>query len=438
MHGTSIESVSTTHTTFTPNPGNTMKRFLLPATSLVLLCTACKKNADTETPIPNNKALTWDKTYGGTNYEFINAQAELDGGGFIVAGATRSTDGDVVSPPRTGYDFWLAKIDGNGGKVWSKTYGNNTDEYATGVVPTADGGFLLVGHSFDNIGYYAIAVKANANGDLQWEKRISTSGLAKPFGIVSSGDGGFLVVGTERQSNGNVNGWVTKLNNDGSTAWSKNYGGSAEDQFNAIVKTNDGFVLAGQTKSDNIDLPGSNGNYDAWLLKIDAAGNKVWSKNWGGNGEDYFKGVAITSDGSIVTGGYTTSGNGDIPANKGGNEAWVMKFDGNGNKTWSKTFGGRNEEYISNIGVTTDGGLIIAGHTNSTTGDVVRVENDFGGWIVKMDGAGNKTATSTYGGRQDEFINGLITTRDGGYLISGYQDVPGRGYDGLLLKIGAL
>jgi hypothetical protein len=80
----------------------------------------------------------------------------------------------------------------------------------------------------------------------------------------------------------------------------------------------------------------------------------------------------------------------------------------------------------------------MAGHTNSTTGDVVRRDNDFGCWVIKTDGNGNKTATSTYGTRFDEFIDQVITTTDGGYLISGHMWVEGKGYNGLLIKLGAL
>ncbi len=408
----------------------------------LVLISSCKKNPGIEVPptepIPHNKALTWDKKYGGTNYDFINATVQLADGSVVGAGASRSIDGDIGGS-RFGFDNWLVKLDNSGAKVWSVTNGNNFDDYSTAIINTPDGGFLVAGYSFDNFRNFSWVYKTDATGNKQWEKSLSTGTDAKPFSIISSGDGNFMIAGYETIARGDKQGVVTKINAAGEILWSKNFGGSNEDQFSSIVKLQDGgFAASGFSKSSNEDLIENRGNFDGWIVKIDAAGTKVWSRSWGGTDEDYFKSVVAAADGGIATAGFTRSTAGDIITNRGGNEAWVMKFDGSGAKQWSKNYGGANEEYISSIVNTNDGGYMIVGHTNSTTWDVKRQNNDFGCWIVKLDAAGGKAATSTYGNRDDEFINTLIPTSDGGYLIGGYQFVDGRGYDGLMIKIGSL
>jgi hypothetical protein len=199
-------------------------------------------------------------------------------------------------------------------------------------------------------------------------------------------------------------------------------------------------VLAGHSSSGNGDLLVNKGSVDGWILKVDASGNKIWSSSFGGSDVDYLNSIVMAPDGSLAAAGYTKSSNGDIPGSKGGNEAWIIKLSDAGDKSWVKTFGGFNEEYIVSIVNAHGGGFLMLGHTNSTTGDVKRTYNDFGGWLLKVDGIGNKTAASTYGESPDDFTSQLIPTSDGGYLITGHTDMAaqGRGYDAWILKVSNL
>lgn len=400
---------------------------------------SCKKNNNEQPPIPNNQALAWAKTFGGTGYDFANSAVQLSGGDYVFAGASRSNDGDL-SGSRVGYDYWLTRIGTDGAKQWSVTFGNNTyDEHATSVVATADGNVVLVGYAFSpattNLAW---AIKANGSGGKVWEKQISNSTDAKPLGAVSTSDGGVVIAGYE-SAGADRNGFVVKLDANGNEVWKKSFGGGGEDQLTGITKTSDGgFALSGFSNSSNGDLSTGKGSYDGWILKLDASGNKSWSSSFGGSSEDYLTTLTATNDGGVAAAGYTKSSNGDIPAIKGGNEAWIIKVDGSGNKSWVKTYGGVNEEYITSIVTNSAGNLLVLGHSNSTTGDVTRTDNDFGGWLLKLDASGNKSGSSTYGERADDFTANIIATQDGGYLISGNTDRAGtgRGYDAWILKLG--
>jgi hypothetical protein len=212
--------------------------------------------------------------------------------------------------------------------------------------------------------------------------------------------------------------------------------GSLDDYATAIIKAHDGgYVVSGYTKSADGDITRENGGVDAWLIKIDDNGNRVWSKNYGGSSDDYAKTIIRTNDNSYMIAGYSNSRDGDVVGNKGGYDEWVVKIDLAGNKQWAKTFGGATDDFGNGLVTTADGGYMLAGYTNSTNGDVTRPGGDFGGFLVKFDGNGNKTAVSTYGDSFDNFTSALINTLDSGYLLSGYSSLSNTTSDAWLVKV---
>jgi len=415
-----------------------MRTTLLCCFTLILF--SCKKNKEPQQdPIPNNTALKWTKNFGGSDYDFATSIVQITSGDYVFTGNTRSADGDVPGV-RQGFDAWLSKMDVNGNKVWSQTYGDHDDDYGTSVVATPDGGFMIVGYTFVNFQNYAWAIKTDANGNKVWQKDMGTSTDAKPLSMVATNDGGYLFVGYT-STGSNRDGWVKKIDVNGNQLWSKTFGGSSEDQIVSVFKNSDGsFTLSGFSSSRDGDLPENKGSFDGWILKIDASGNKLWSKSYGGSDEDNLNGIIQMADGSYILAGNTKSNNGDISLNKGALDEWIIKVDATGNKVWVKTYGGANDEYITSIVNTGNGGFITMGYSNSTTGDVTRPNNNFSGWLLKLDESGSKVAASTYGHTSllDDKSNTLIKTQDGGYMIGGYTWVNGSGYNAWLVKIDNL
>ena len=293
-----------------------MYRIVLPVLTLLFLA-SCKKEKQPD-PIPSNKAVTWAKSFGGNEYEFMNAVVQLSDGSYVTAGATRSTSGDFSGQQRWGYDVWVAKIDNAGNKSWYSIFGDNDDNYATGIAATSDGGFIVIGYTFVTNMNYAWAIKTNSTGAKQWQVQLTNSTDAKAMSIVSNNDGSFTVSGYSSVS-GSRDGWITKIDGtNGNAIWNKTFGGSGEDQFTSLIRATDGsYVVSGYTNSSNGDMTANKGNFDGWIMRIDGSGNKTWSVNFGGSDEDYLTGITQATDGSFVTAGYTRSTNGDIPLNKG-------------------------------------------------------------------------------------------------------------------------
>ena len=267
-------------------------------------------------------------------------------------------------------------------KMWDKTFGGNGVENMASIQQTSDGGFILGGYS--------------------------TSGI--------SGDKSQASVGT-------VDFWVIKLDVIGNKIWDKTFGGSANDPLYSIQQTSDGgFILGGISLSGvggDKSQP-NKGNADYWIVKIDANGNKLWDKTYGGSGNDYFRYIRQTSDGGYILCGNSESGiSGDKSQNSlGGFDYWLLKLDGNGNKVWDKTIGGSGSEEFHQLQQTSDGGYILGGgSTSGVSGH--KSQTSFGGydfWIIKLNGSGNKVWDKTLGGNGSDILQSLQQTTDGGYI----------------------
>ncbi|MBT0160857.1 hypothetical protein G4O51_12830 [Candidatus Bathyarchaeota archaeon A05DMB-2] len=189
------------------------------------------------------------------------------------------------------------------------------------------------------------------------------------------------------------------------TEWSKTFGGTGEDWAESVQQTSDGgYILGGGTTSIGA------GSYDNWLIKVDSAGNVQWSKTYGDIAEDEgIRCVRQTSDGGyIFIGSFATIVDGVVTSKK----RWLVKTDSLGNQQWNRTDVGVE------VGLTSDGGYIIAGSKGVTSMDF---------WLLKTDGNGNTQWEKTYGGPLDEYAWSVQQTSDGGYIVAGdlgiYEDV---------------
>lgn len=212
--------------------------------------------------------------------------------------------------------------------------------------------------------------------------------------------------------------------------WQTNLMGTGWDECHAIIQTADGgYAATGGTNSNDGDFIGSKGDVDGWVVKLDASGTVIWTKNVGGSTQDRLYCIAQSTDGGLIAAGYTKSNDGDVSGNHGNqygpyfaDDCWVVKLDANGNILWQKTLGGSAAEQVWSIKETSDGGCILAATSLSDDGDV---SNHHGGeadpdyWIVKLDANGTIQWEKSFGGSDDEFVFSMDKTSDGGYIIAG-------------------
>ncbi len=382
-------------------------------------------------------AIQWQKTYGGSDYDFAYAIQQTNDGGYIIAGYTSSNDGDVSGNPGAA-DYWLVKTDSMGNLQWQKTYGGSSDDYATAIQQTNDGGYIIAGYTSSNDGdvsgnhgwsdYWL--VKTDSIGNLQWQKTYGGSNDDGAYAIQLTNDGGYIIAGLTYSNDGDVSGnhgghdcWLVKTDSLGNLQWQKTYGGSNDDGAFAIQLTNDGgYIIAGYTGSNDGDVSGNHGQTDYWLVKTDSMGNLQWQKTYGGSNNDKAYAIQLTNDGGYIIAGFNYSNDGDVSGNHGWSDYWLVKTDSIGNLQWQKTYGGSNVDFATAIQQTNDGGYIIAGYTGSNDGDVSGNHGNVDYWLVKTDSLGNLQWQKTYGGSNNDEAFAIQLTNDGGYIIAGYSE----------------
>jgi len=244
--------------------------------------------------------------------------------------------------------------------------------------------------------------------------------------LVQTGDGGYALAGyTNSFGAGGTDFWLVKVKpemnlehqrNLGVTfygGWSKTYGGASDDEAYSLVQTSDGgYALAGETDSFGA------GGYDCWLVKTDSAGTMLWSKTYGGAGDDYAYSLVQTSDGGYAIAGYTDS------YGAGRADCWLVKTDYDGNMLWNKTYGGADNDEGFSVIQTSDGGYAITGYYGYYHIEFPQhIYRDADLLLIKTDASGNMQWGRAFEGPYgpyDDFGRSVIQTSDGGYAITGY------------------
>src|SRR5690606_35891479 len=154
--------------------------------------------------------------------------------------------------------------------------------------------------------------------------------------------------------------WVVKLNSVGNITWQKSLGGSDLDIGRSIQQTSDGgYIVAGNSRSTDGDVTGNHGEYDYWVVKLNASGNIEWQKSYGGSSNDAAYSIQQTDDDGFIVVGNSNSNDGDVSGNNGDWDYWVVKLNENGNIIWEKSFGGTFIDVPHKIQQTIDGGYLV-------------------------------------------------------------------------------
>ncbi len=392
--------------------------------------------------IAQSPEIIWSRTYGGSLYDVAEDIYPTSDGGFIVAGNSKSSDGDVSGHIGSSgsTDYWIVKLDSNGDIIWEKNYGSDNQDFAHSIQQTSDGGYIVAGAGYDsNIPDFWI-VKLYSNGELEWQVFIGDTYFGEEaYSIQETSDGGYVFVGDSFGSHGNNADYVmVKLNADGQIQWEKSYGGSSTQVSYSVKQTSDnGYIIAGYSPADNGDVSNNYGVSDVWIVKTDELGNLEWEKNYGGSGYEG-TGTGVVRSVNIITtinGGYafassSTSSDGDISGNNNGYpnvskaDYWIVELDSTGNILWENNFGGYYDDDPKSIAQTSDGGFIVTGFSTSADGDVSGHHgNDYISsdcWVIKVDSSGNKLWENSFGGTSDERCWSVKQLADNSYIVAGW------------------
>jgi hypothetical protein len=285
--------------------------------------------------------------------------------------------------------------------AFQQIYPAQVDQSGKDVIEI-NSGYLIAGMNEKSPGDTDIYIlKTDINGDTILSQSFGGGQPDYPYAIRSSGDGNFFIIGfTKSFGIGSYDIWLLKIDPQLNLLWSKTYGGTGDDVGKDIVSTYDGkFVVTGRS-----DSPGNLG-YDAILLKIDVAGNLIWEHSYGGVLDENARALVECSDGGLaVIGQSFTNG-------AGSGDLFFFKTDSSGLLLWSKTYGGTLMDDGNDIVLNPDGTFILCGETNSFGNGGIDV------WIIKTDASGNSIWDFTYGGTDKDVSKTIELTADGGYII---------------------
>ena len=334
----------------------------------------------------------WQKVYGGSDDDRGEDLITTNDGGYAILGSSKSNDGDVSNNSGSN-DFWVAKLDASGIIIWEKSFGYVGADSAFSIIQTQDNGFLLSGvldvSASDGAGNNRMnmerhaggdywVIKIDAMGELQWSRYFGGTFTDTAYDSVQTQDGNFLIMGSSDSDDVDINNnkgtydfWVVKLNNTGTLLWEKSFGGTEIDEARAITTTSDGnFFIAGDSRSNDIDLSTNNGAADVWIIKINSDGDLLWEKTFGGSSFDGVKAIYKTQNNEFLVAGNSRSSDGNLTKNNGQNDAWIFKINAQGNVMWQKTIGGNDVDLLMGITELNNGSIVGVGNTNSSDIDI--------------------------------------------------------------------
>ncbi len=356
-----------------------------------------------------------EMTYGGKAGDDAWSVAVTSDNGFIVAGQTESFGSGK-------YDGWLLKTDATGKLLWQNTFGGIGNDVFYFVRPTQDGGFIACGSTTStNIADKTDAwvVKVTQTGQLEWAKAFGGGASDEFYEIYETADQGFIAAGHSSSFSASLlpDPWVVKLDKTGNVVWQKTYGGAAPDYAYSIKQINDGgYVVAGTTASFGTGVYGTFAS-DILVLRLDGNGNLLWSKVYGGEFPEEAVRISLTSDSGYVISGTTGSFSDNL-------DLWLVKLNASGDILWQKRYGGAKTDYAADHKVLPDGGIIMTGKTYNVPekqydadSQCAPVDKDI--FLIKTDAEGNIVWSKTYGGLYTDESAALEQTENGGFVVAG-------------------
>ncbi|MDD5529000.1 MAG: T9SS type A sorting domain-containing protein [bacterium] len=365
--------------------------------------------------------ILWTKTYGGTGDEEALSAQQTSDNGFIIAGTTNSFGAGNL-------DIYLIKTDSSGNTLWTKTFGGTEDDYAYSVQQTEDGGFIIAGHtnSFGAGNWDIYLIKTDSSGDTLWTRTYGGTTYDVGFQVQQTSDNGFIIAGTTNSfgvgTPDSINVYLIKTDSSGDTLWTKTYGGTSDDWGLFVQQTSDdGFIITGETYSFGKGTPDSSNVY---LIKTDSSGDTLWTRTYGGTGCEWGGAVQQTKDnGFIITGGANF-----LKANY--EDVYLIRTDLSGDTLWTKIYGGKGDDWGCYVQQTQDDGFITVGERASFEGYVQDI------YLLKTNSSGDTLWTKIFAGGGTDWGNYVHQTFDGGFIIAGLTLSFGAGNgDAYLIKL---
>ena len=201
----------------------------------------------------------WSKTYGGSSWDHCRSVQETSDGGYIL---TASTDSFGAGNS----DIYLVRTDSSGNLLWNKTYGGTDFEYGYSAQQTSDGGYIITGNTGEQerAKRDIFLIKVDSNGNLLMNMTYGGNAYDSGYSVQQTFDGGYIITGgTESFGKGYEDAYLVKTDSEGKMQWNRTFGGWHSDVGYSVQQIMDGsYILAGSTHSSG------SGGQDMYLVKV--------------------------------------------------------------------------------------------------------------------------------------------------------------------------
>ena len=393
--------------------------------------------------------ISWIKQLGTSDGDDAQSVAVGKDGSVLITGYTSGTlDGNTSAGLN---DVVIAKYDMNGNRIWARQFGTPGYDIGRSVAVDGSGNSFITGSvdgSLDSNPYMGqpdiFLAKYDANGNKLWTWQYRTLGWDDGIGVAVDGNGNIFVSGTTEgppngESAAGTDLFLAKFDTNGNRLWTRQFGTppAYSSGFAVAVDVSGNVIVTGYT---SIGLHGnaSAGSMDIFLAKYDTNGNRLWTKQHGSSDYDYPNGLATDGDGNIFVTGHTF-GSLDGNTNAGFTDMFLLKYDNNGNRLWTRQLGTPEYDYGDGVAVDGSGNVFVTGYaggslqdnTSAVWGDIL---------LVKYDTDGNRIWASQFGTDRSDHGHG-IAFYHGNIFVTGFTDAnfdgnsPNRGEDMVLLSL---
>lgn len=353
----------------------------------------------------SSEAQNFYRSYGNSDDEVAKGAVETKDSSFFIFGTSSSFLNGTSN-------FYLLKIDSTGIFNWSKTFGGTGIEQGNAIALKPNGHYLLTGYSnsYGNGGYDVLNIEIDSLGNEIWSKNYGGDDWDYAFDNTILPNGNSIITGsTFSMGNGNQDGFLMMLDNNGDSLWTKTYGNTDEDVLRKTILTSTGFLVSiGFTTL-------SNGDKDFYVVKTDLNGDTLWTKKYGTTSNDEGFAICETMTGTYIMAGYSEG------IGTGGKEGFYFETDTSGNMTWNQSNGGAQDDVFNAICIKPNEHRFFAAWETSSYGNgnydfVINRIFTLGGWVVN--------GTNTYGTGMNEKPYDIIYSSHKRVLAVGSTDSP--------------
>ncbi|KMQ67022.1 secretion protein [Chryseobacterium sp. FH2] len=357
-----------------------MKKFYLGALSL---CSVLSVSA---------QEVIWQKDIKSSTQDFLSQVTTTIDQQYLVSGSSiQSKKLSTENKQNNGYDFHLVKLNQQGEEVWEKYFSGKNHDFLSATVSTQEGGFLLAGTSY------------------------SGKGLDK-----------------KEESEGGSDIWLIRVNEFGDEMWQKTIGGTSDEEARSVIQTTDlGFFVAGNIQNSAKGY----GSKDVLVIRLDKNGKELSQLVLGGKGLDEVEKMIPTKDGGALLGAYSRSNQGGSKKteNFGEGDYWIIKLSKDGKVEWEKNFGGKGDDHLRTLSLTSKGYLIGGESRSERSGNKsVGIEEGTDLWLISLNERSEEIWQKSYNFKNRDVLMGMSVLHSSdeksskGILLGGYTQAEGR------------